>query len=71
MCKIIVGENDYEDIKTTIMDPNTRSLIRVNIADIENDMKVFQLLRGGSAYDAARRKQMMVDFRVDKSLIDT
>lgn len=66
-----LGENDYEDIKTTIMDPNTRTLIKVNITDIENDMKIFQVLRGGSPLDALNRKQMMADYRIDKNLIDT
>lgn len=70
MCKIM-GENNYDDIKTTIMDPNTRSLIRVQIGDIENDMKVFQMLRGGSPFDAQCRKAMMKDFVLDKELLDT
>lgn len=66
-----LGENDYEDIKTTIMDPNTRTLIRVNIADIENDMKIFNILRGSSPIDALNRKQMISEYKIDKSLIDT
>lgn len=66
-----LGENDNEDIKTTIMDPNTRTLIRVTINDIENDMKIFQLLRGGSPIDALNRKEMMKNFQIDKDMIDT
>lgn len=66
-----LGENDVEDIKTTIMDPNTRSLIRVNISDIENDAKVFQLLRGNTPADTLGRKIMMANYRIDKNLIDT
>lgn len=66
-----LGENSDEEIKETIMDPNTRSLIRVNIEDIENDMKVFQVLRGNSPADLDERKQMMKDFKVDRSIIDT
>ena len=66
-----LGENDDDDIKTTIMDPNTRSLIRVNISDIENDMKVFQMLRGSSPADLLARKTMMKEFRVSKDMIDT
>lgn len=66
-----LGENDPDDIKTTIMDPNTRTLIRVNIADIENDMKVFQMLRGTSPADATARKNMMNAFKVEKDMIDT
>lgn len=66
-----LGENDDADIKTTIMDPNTRTLIRVNIADIENDMKIFQILRGNSPLDAANRKAMMKSFKIPKDAIDT
>lgn len=66
-----LGENDKDDIKTTIMDPNTRTLIRVNISDIENDMKTFKLLRGNSPLDAQNRKAMMKSFKIPKDAIDT
>ena len=66
-----LGENSDEDIKTTIMDPNTRTLIRVNISDIENDMKIFQMLRGGSPLDALNRKNMIRNFEFSRSDIDT
>ena len=66
-----LGENDHEDIKTTIMDPNTRTLIRLHIGDMENDLKIFQILRGTSPMDARSRKEMMSSYRVDKTLIDT
>lgn len=66
-----LGENDDEDIKTTIMDPNTRTLIRVNIDDILNDMKTFQILRGNSPQDILNRKQMMRSFKIPKENIDT
>lgn len=66
-----LGENSDEEIKETIMDPNTRSLIRVFIEDIENDMKVFQILRGTGPAELIQRKQMMKDFKVDRSIIDT
>lgn len=66
-----LGENNDDDIKTTIMDPNTRTLIRVNISDIENDMKIFQILRGNSPQDALNRKLMMKQFKIPKENIDT
>lgn len=66
-----LGENDPEDIKTTIMDPNTRTLIRVHLGDVENDMKTFQLLRGNTPADLLGRKQMMKDFVCPRELIDT
>lgn len=66
-----LGENNDDDIKTTIMDPNTRTLIRVNISDIENDMKIFQILRGNSPQDVLNRKMMMKEFKIPKENIDT
>ena len=66
-----LGENNPEDIKLTTMDPNTRSLIQVHISDIENDMKVFQILRGTSPLDAQARKAMMRGYKIPNDLIDT
>ena len=69
--KIFVGENNDADIKATIMDPNTRMLIHVNIGDYENDMDVFQMLRGGSVSDMARRKNEWNKFTITPDMIDT
>ena len=66
-----LGENSDAEIKETIMDPNTRSLIKVFIEDIENDMKVFQILRGNSPSDMSERRKMMKDFKLERSMIDT
>lgn len=66
-----LGENSDEDIKRTIMDPNTRTLIRVNITDLENDAKIFQMLRGSSPLDALNRKTMIRNFKFTRADIDT
>lgn len=66
-----LGENKDEDIKQTIMDPNTRSLIKVQISDIENDLKIFQILRGNSPLDAYNRKLMMKNFKISRDMIST
>lgn len=66
-----LGENPDEDIKTTIMDPNTRTIIRVQVGDIENDMKVFNTLRGSSPLDALNRKMMMSNYQIPREAIDT
>lgn len=66
-----LGENNDADIKTTIMDPNTRSLIKVTISDIENDLKVFNTLRGTSPQDALNRKNMMKEYQIPRDLLDT
>ena len=66
-----LGENSSEDLHITVMNPNTRTLIKVSTADIENDMKVFQMLRGATLEDRNARKEMMSTFPFDTSLIDT
>lgn len=66
-----LGENDAEDIKITIMDPNTRTLIRVNTQDYENDMGIFQILRGGNSLDMAKRREMLRNFEINPEDIDT
>ena len=53
------------------MDPNTRMLIKVNIEDINNDMEIFQLLRGKTSSDLKARKQMMKEIKIPRELIDT
>ena len=69
--KIYVGENEDEDIKITVMDPNTRSLIKLKIEDMENDMKIFQVLRGNSPEDSRARKLLVANTVIDKELLDT
>ena len=66
-----LGENDDEDIKTTIMDPNTRMLIKVNINDYQNDMAIFQILRGSSPIDMAQRRAMLKAYDLNIDDIDT
>ena len=71
LCEDYVGENQDEDIKKTIMDPNTRMLVRVNITDLQNDMEIFQILRSSSKNYRLERKLLIQDFKVDRDMIDT
>ena len=66
-----LGENEPEELRPTVMDPNTRMLIRVNISSLEQDMEVFNILRGNSPEYALARKKLMKDFVIDKDMIDT
>ena len=66
-----LGENGEEDLRITIMDPNTRTLIRVQLGDIENDMSVFQMLRGDSKQNLLDRKQFLRSVIIRKDDIDT
>ena len=67
------GENTDSDLSRTIMDPNTRTLIRLYIEDMKNDLKIFQLIRGNSQHDASNRKRMMEEFshQITRDIIDT
>ena len=53
------------------MDPNTRSLIKLKIEDMENDIRIFQVLRGNSPQDARARKLLVANTVIDKELLDT
>ena len=66
-----LGENDKEDLRITVMDPNSRSLLKVCINDIQNDAEIFQMLRGGTSQDLLGRKTLARSFRADRTLIDT
>jgi len=66
-----LGVNTDEDIRLTIMDPNTRMLIRVNIVDMENDQRIFNVLRGNAPADIQARRKMMREYVVPRELIDT
>ena len=68
---VSVGENTDEDIKVTVMDPNTRSLIKLKIEDMKNDMRIFQVLRGNSPEDSRARKVLVANTVIDKELLDT
>jgi DNA gyrase subunit B len=62
-----LGENDADDIRTTVMDPNTRVLIQCTIDNISNDQRMFEILRGSSADEAAARKEMIRAYQRDTS----
>lgn len=66
-----LGENDSDDIKKTIMDPNTRMLIKINIDDLNNDMAIFSVLRGNSPASAQARRKMIREYQIPRDLIDT
>lgn len=66
-----LGENDPEDIKTTIMDPATRSLIKVTMSDPETALKTLQMLGGDSEIDRVGRREAYLGFSIDRDTIDT
>jgi len=66
-----LAENQPEDLEFMTMNPNTRSIIKVHIHDLENDMKVFQVLRGTSPADSQARKLMMKNFKISREMLST
>ena len=66
-----LGENDPEDLWLTVMNPDTRSLIKVTIGDVENNDAMIQLLRGNTPLDRLNRKDAYMKFKIDRDMIDT
>ena len=51
----------------TTMNPNTRHLLQLNIADLEEDLSKFRVIHGS---DGTERKHLMEFFRLDRDDID-
>ncbi|BFV56960.1 DNA topoisomerase IV subunit B [Kitasatospora sp. CMC57] len=64
-----LGEMDADQLAETTMDPRHRTLRRINLGDLEQAEKVFDLLMGN---DVAPRKEFIVDSAatMDRSRID-
>src|SRR5699024_6315791 len=52
-----LGESTPEEIRT-FMDPNTRTLIRLTVDDVDRDYDIFEILHGSGQKNESRRKQM-------------
>ncbi|MFG3227806.1 type IIA DNA topoisomerase subunit B [Kitasatospora sp. NPDC048194] len=64
-----LGEMDADQLAETTMDPRHRTLRRINLGDLEQAEKIFDLLMGN---DVAPRKEFIVDSAatLDRSRID-
>ncbi len=64
-----LGEMDADQLAETTMDPRTRTLRRVNVADLEAAERAFELLMGN---EVAPRRDFIVEGarRVDRDAID-
>jgi DNA gyrase/topoisomerase IV subunit B len=66
-----LGEfEDPEDLKYTVLDPNTRTLTKLMIDDFDNDIKLLHVVHGHTQKEAADRKSMMKEFAVEADMID-
>lgn len=52
-----LGEMDVSELRTTCLDPNTRQLMQVHVADAEATLQIFEQLMGD---DAALRRDFIV-----------
>lgn len=66
-----LGSNNANDIKSTVMDPDTRTLIRVQISDIINDAKTFGMLLGTSLEERRARAKLVSNYIITPEMIDS
>ena len=64
-----LGESTPEEIRT-FMDPNTRTLIRLTVDDVDRDYDIFEILHGSGQKNETRRKKMMDEFVLQRDDLD-
>ena len=52
------------------MDPNTRTLIRLTVDDVDRDYDIFEILHGSGQKNESRRKQMMSEYVLHRDDLD-
>lgn len=66
-----LGQTNKEILTRTTLDPNTRTLLRVDINDdLEGAMAIIKTLRGSAMEDLQARKAMLAAFEIDADDID-
>lgn len=66
-----LGSTEPDASKMVIMDPKTRRIFRVGFEDIEWTTQRLARLVGKTKEDVLERKEMLMDFKFDMSMIDT
>ena len=64
-----LGESTPDEIKT-FMDPNTRTLIRLTVDDVDRDYDIFEMLHGSGQKNESRRKKMMSEYVLRREDLD-
>lgn len=62
-----LGELEAEELWETTLNPNTRTLIRMTMTDVENEVRKFNILHGAES-DA--RKDLMASFKISREDLD-
>ena len=65
-----LGECDPEELWDTTMNPDTRTLIRLKVEDVESVVETFNVLHGDRTADKIARKLMMKDFKIKREDLD-
>lgn len=65
-----LGECDPEELWETTMNPDTRTLIRLKIEDVESVISTFNTLHGDKTADKIARKIMMKNFKIKREDLD-
>lgn len=66
-----LGQTDDVVAGEIIMNPRTRRIVRVTVEDVERMRQHLSVLVGDSKQDKAGRKEMLMNFRYTKEMIDT
>ena len=66
-----LGSTEPDASKKVIMDPKTRRIFRVGFDDIHQTTKMLSNLIGKGKEDVINRKEMLLNFKFDMSMIDT
>lgn len=66
-----LGEMDAQELKSTTIDPENRTLIRLRMKDLEKELDTFNILHSKTNKWSLERKKMMKTFKIDIDDIDT
>ena len=65
-----LGENDADDLWTTTLNPDNRTLIQLTIDDYDKDMDMFHIMHSQAPKYAKARKDMMSAYHIDRDDLD-
>ena len=62
-----LGELSEDDLSDTTMDPNKRTLVQLTVSDIEEAMRVYEVLHGKRDKE---RRELTSTFKINKDMLD-
>lgn len=65
-----LGEANWQDLASTIMDPARRILVQLTFDDVDRDLKIIEMLHSSSVEARRARKKLMKDYIINRDDID-